>query len=202
MMKYSLSSKDRFFLYLLAIPLLLMALIPIDYSLHNSTLSTLEESVETSIALSSQKIRKQEHNNLLKKLYTRVNASYLANNVENIELLKKEKESLSRLSGLQVPGNDPLLNRLRFLQNDNILRLTEKGSEKKEGVMEKFYTLTRPVEMDCNDLNLLLSALEEKGEGSPMLLLSQFKLRRKEGFAKNEVFEVNFDLFKREFINP
>ena len=200
--RYLLTKKEGVFFSLFALPLLLVFLFPLFYYQQKNRLTLLEEHFDRVYQTTCHQVKKQAVNHLLRDHYSTIDTDFMTKRIETVELLKKEKEALTKQTHLQLPGSERLKERLRFIQEENRLRFVDKGGEKKEGVQEKLFALSHPVEIDGSDLRELLKRLEASEERSPLLLISSLKLKKKELPASNEVFECSLEVIKREFYAP
>jgi len=153
--------------------------------------------------LSASAARKQSLNTAVRHVYSETDQFYLENHLEPIHFLKKEKETLEQL--LKNPtftGNESAEKRYTFLTSGaNQMKFIQGSVQTAERIQEADLILSHPVEIDTHDLKEILMRIEGGRKGKPQLIISDFKLNKKECANGNEVFELHMKLLKREF-NP
>lgn len=141
------------------------------------------------------------------KRHSHSNPYFLDHEIEGFSLLQSEKARLeSLLRHPAFPESQSLKNRLAFL-NENRLAFNEENIRVSNTVKEVDEKQRKPVQMDENDLKKILSITEDlpidselPKAGSPQLIIKEFRLKKQETSLQTEVFEVEMDLLKREFI--
>lgn len=194
---------QRLIIYLLVFPLLpLILYLPSHYFSHLKQLQKMEQEVEKVKQMTYIKEQKQEINNAVRKIFAASCPTFVTDEIESITLLNTEKEAIEKIIKMpSFPGNDTLQRRYHFLNDENKMKFLEGAPIKKEGVEESLLTLSHPVEMDSTDLKEILKIIEEKKKESPQLLFTQFKLNKKILPNKGEVYEINMQLLKREYLH-
>jgi hypothetical protein len=145
--------------------------------------------------------RKQATNRAVRAIYRDAEQFYLENQLEPLVFLKKEKEALEHL--LLSPtftGNEAAEKRHAFLtSNSNRFEWIQGSLQASEGIEQADVLLAHSVEIDANDLKEILMRIEGSRKAKPQLIITDFKLNKKELSNGNEVFELNMKLLKREF---
>lgn len=137
--------------------------------------------------------------------YSQADPYFLDQKIESFPLLLAEKEQLeSLLHHPAFPESTVLKDRLQFL-NDNRLAFVEENMKTSSQWKEVEEKQRRPVQMDEQDLQKILSLIEDVQVGpyipsntSPQILIKDFRLKKQET-PLNQVWEAEMDLFKREF---
>lgn len=120
--------------------------------------------------------------------------AYLEKEIESVVLLESE------IKRLQAIPSDRAAERLRFLKEGrNSLRLIESNFRKRPPFQESDVKLERSIEVDAEDLKHLLSKIEMAP--APELAIKKFELTRKASSPQEEVYQINFELIKREFLH-
>lgn len=127
---------------------------------------------------------------------------YLNQVLEPYSLLERERAALEELVEHEPSlPNKEVLQRYEFLSSGrNALSFAEGVVQSAGDLRETVESLTHPVEIDGEDLNELLLLLEgDTSPGRPQLLVTEFRLERKELASLNEVFVLDVKLLKREY---
>lgn len=133
---------------------------------------------------------------------------YLYHYLEPLALLQEERAALQQL--LTQDPSLPLrevLARLELLQGrSNQISFSEGAIECYDDIRETSASFTHPVQLSSHDLLTLLALIEghplegdQLPKGRPCLLITDFKLTRKEIDRDNEVFLLDLKLLQREF---
>lgn len=148
-----------------------------------------------------EKKKKEAANAATLTQYQNSDPMYLAEKIESMALLEKERKTLTKLVGNQtVPCSDAFERRYRLITSDeNRIFFKENERLSQEGIEESLLSLAHPVEIDSSDLHRLLMHIEEVGGQRPQLLLTLFDLKRKTIETGGEVFSLDMELLKREF---
>ena len=134
---------------------------------------------------------------------------FLDTEIESMSFLGGEKKELGNwLAHPAIAKKENLLERLRFLNSeDNRLFFTEEDIQFSDVCKETVEKQRRSIQMDEADLKRLLTLIEDlplSGSLSksprPQLLITDFSLSKIVTPLQHEVFEVNIDLLKREFL--
>jgi hypothetical protein len=141
---------------------------------------------------------------------------FLDKEIESLSFLNQEKKQLKGwLSHPAISNKDKLFRRIHFLENgENRLSFSEDEIQVSKTCKETLEKQRYPIEIDPNDLQKLLSIIEESSgeenelenkpsslKGRPQLLICNFSMTKKNAPLQNEVFEITMDLVKREFIS-
>ncbi len=172
---------------------------------------TLEQ-MDTSLQLLQtrvlQKSRKQSANLALANYYRKADHFYIDKNLEKLHLLEPEIAALKKISENQnFADNEIVRKRLEFLTGtQNRLAFTESGVQSTPQFQEVIELQNHPVEVNQADIRKILSLIDgtefssaKPVAGKPQLLLLEFKIDKKSGAEKNEVYNLNMKLLKREF---
>lgn len=152
---------------------------------------------------------KMSHNRTVRAHYTDADHFYIDKQLESLTFLEDEVEGLNELASLSSYGNHPAMKRrLDFLTGqENRLIFTEGVVQSYDGFQETQETLLHPIEVNGEDLKKLLARIEGRDIGPysaspdrPQLIITDFKLDKKNTFGSNEVFILNLRLLKREFL--
>lgn len=151
--------------------------------------------------LSASKERKQYLNNLVRQNFSGIDQFFIENQLESLQLLKREREALEKL--FQSPtftGNEAAEKRFAAITSkSNRLEWTQGNLQSADGIQEGHFMLSHPVEIDTQDLKEILTRIEGTRKGKPQLIVTDFKLLKKAKQNGNEVYELNMKLLKREF---
>lgn len=141
--------------------------------------------------------------------YSRPDPYFLDQEIESLVFLKKEKERLQALlHHPALPRREPVQERLSFLAgNDNRLSFIEENIRSSAHIKETEEKQRHPVQLDEEDLQKILSLIEDLPIGSfsphkqsPQLLIRDLKLKKLTTPLLTSVFEMELDLLKREFL--
>jgi len=141
------------------------------------------------------------------KRYSNANPYFLDQEIEAFSLLQSEKTRLeSLLRHPAFPESQSLKERLAFLE-ENRFAFAEENIRTSTTMKEVEEKQRKSVQMDETDLKAILSLVEDlpidssvPSTGSPQLIIKDFRLKKQETSLQTEVFEVEMDLLKREFI--
>lgn len=180
-------------------------IIALGYSLHSAKKNWLAVSnqIKHVHRLHLEREKKQSLNKSIRKKYDRVDEFYLEHNLEQLNLLNKERESLLNLTNNQnIIGNEWIDRRSRFISgNSNKIHFTTDTIAPDLGIQDSIKTTCHPVEADSKDLEEILKRVEGEYSSKPLLLITDFLLKRKNQNGGNETFELTLTLLKREFVS-
>ena len=134
---------------------------------------------------------------------------FLDMQVESPVFLEEEKNQLTKwLAHPALTEKRSLLERLEFLDSEeNTLCFTEEEIQFSNAWKETLEKQKRSIQIDNNDLKKLLTLIEDipiSGSLSksqrPQLIITDFTLQKIQTPLQNEVFELNIELLKREFL--
>jgi hypothetical protein len=200
--------QSRLLIYLIIAGLLPLLLVILSFMSSLDKVSNVEMGLQSLELTATQKERKQAVNQALRKNFQQVDTSYVDKVLESLKLLQSETNALKKIAANpNFADNEQVRRRLEFLTSpQNRLAFTESAVQNTPQFKEVTEVLTHPVEVDGTDIAHILSLVEGiefskfKAPGNrPQLLLLEFKLDKKPGLDKNEVFQLNMKLLKREF---
>lgn len=135
--------------------------------------------------------------------YSTVNPYYIDQVIEPFCFLQNEKKLLEPLLSHPAFQNVPSIkDRYDFINGKkNKLRFIEDAFRSSSSIKEVEMHQKKGIELDEKDLIDLLTLIEENNNhDKPQLLITSFSLEKKKKENNNEVFILNLDLLKREFI--
>ncbi|MCB1113603.1 MAG: hypothetical protein KDK62_02485 [Chlamydiia bacterium] len=154
------------------------------------------------------KEKRQASNKNLQNFYKDADSFFIDKHLESLTFLEPEIDSLQKLSSQKnVPEDESVRRRLDKLTGpDNALNFTEGVVQNYGAFQETTETLARPVEVNLNDLYKILTRIEGVSisgetvpEGRPQLIILDFRMEKKKNLDKNEAYQLNMKLLKREF---
>lgn len=173
-----------------------------------SSLSSARSQLESVYDRAALYEKRQSGNRAVIAYFRDSNHFYIDKFLESIPLLEAEVEALKRVT--QDPnyaGDETLEKRLELLLNDNQVLFAEGSVQSNSIYQETTETLAKPIEVNINDIKKLLSRIEgtpndveSPVEKRPQLLITDFKLDRKQPTADHETFILSLKLVKREFL--
>lgn len=163
-----------------------------------------EKALDSAALQARSAIEKREKRTLFLERYGKCEPYFINQQLETLSLLQKETGHLLKMQ--RHPGcsdQTSLSHRIAFLQSgQNRLRFVEEAVRSTAKVKETEEKLQHPVELDGDDLNRLLSLIENIPIGdflpspsSPQLLIRDFVLTKK----NPSVYHLSLALLKREF---
>jgi hypothetical protein len=126
--------------------------------------------------------------------------------LEALPLLQTSLRDLHAMKNHPACKNrEDLMKRINFLEGtENRLSFAEENIRTSKRIKETDERLLHPVEVDANDLDRLLSLIEDvtiagytPNQSSPQLIIQDFVLIKKD----HAIYELNLSLLKREFIH-
>jgi len=204
---------NRVIMYGLLIGLLPLIFVIFSYISQRSQLEDLQSSVEYIRHQAVIKEKKQALNLSVRQHFREADHFYIDKQLETLTFLEQEKELLEKISNDKSFANDERIKkRLDFLTGSG--GNPGNGLVFSEGVVQKFplfqetvETLMHPVEINTKDLQKILAKIEgvemndaSPGPNRPQLFITDFKLEKKTINEKNQVFQLNLKLVKREFL--
>jgi hypothetical protein len=135
---------------------------------------------------------------------------FLDKEIESLSFLNHEKQQLiGWLNHPAISNKEKLTRRMNYLQQgENRCTFAEEEIQVSKTCKETKEKQRYPVEVDMDDINKLLTLIEESPilengdlgmKGRPQLLIYSFSMIKKNAPLQNEVFEITMDLLKREF---
>ena len=143
--------------------------------------------------------------------YSSADPFFLDKHIESLSFLENEKANLkSMIPHPALQNKQSLQERLAFLESEaNRLAFIEENIRTSSQIKETEEKQRRPIQMSETDLQRLLAALEDIPVGqnkpipqTPQLLVRDMKIKKIENQLHSEVYEVEMELLKREWINP
>lgn len=193
---------------------LFLGILPLFFVLMNLTsqLNNLSEMDERIHTIQEQILilgQKQSVNIALMQSYKDADHFYIDKQLETIPLLESEIDALQKSIGNKNIAEDESVKKRyeSLIGGENTLRFTEGVVQSSPFIQEVTETLIHPVEVDVEDLKEILAKVEgvqigpyAPGPNRPQLIITDFKLEKKNVIDKNEVFQMNLKLLKREFL--
>ena len=179
--------------------------------IHNTRVLELEEQFENGLRKGKIAFQRKATKERFLERYSQFDPYFLDTQIESLRFLTSEKERLeSFFNHPAFPHKERLKARLDFLKSDeNRLRFQEEGMRTTVQMKETEEKQRHPVQMDEEDLQKTLSLLEDVPLGSytpspasPQILIRDFRLKKQNPSSQAQVFEVEMELLKREFIQP
>jgi hypothetical protein len=152
--------------------------------------------------------RKTQKENLIQR-YANTNPYFLDEQIESLSFLQKEQMELEALLQHPALADKRLLeSRLNFLSSGaNRLAFTEEAIRTSASMKETEEKQRHPVQMDEKDVKKLLSLMEDVAIDSfsmashrPQIVITDFRMEEKQTSLKTNIFEVEMQFIKREFI--
>jgi len=204
---------NRVIIYSVLIGLLPLIFVIFNFLSERSDLQELETSVEDIQHEAAVKEKKQALNLAVRQHFQEADHFYIDKQLETLTFLDQETDLLQKISNnSSFVNDDRVKKRLDFLTGAN-------GSQGNrlvfsEGVVQKYplfqetvETLMHPVEINAKDLQEILAKIEGVRMGAavpspnrPQLFITDFRLEKKTINEKNQVFQLNLKLVKREFL--
>lgn len=201
--------QERLLIYLLLLGLLPLLLVGMHFNSESSRLQELQHELDITYFTALTRQQKQHFNALARRHFQHADHFYLDKYVESLRFLEKETEALQLLIEHEptLPNRD-ILKRLEFLTGaQNEVTFTEGVVQTFANIQETTESLVHPVEVDMADVQRLLSYVEGKeiglftpGVNRPQLIITDFRLQRKQSAKENEVYQLELKLLKREYL--
>jgi hypothetical protein len=153
--------------------------------------------------------KKQAANMAVQSHFHDADHFYIDKYLETLTFLEPEIESLKKLaSNPQFPADENVNKRVELLSGPgNRLAFTEGVVQSTPHFQEVTETQVHPVEVNLHDLQEILCRTEGVPIGScvpppnrPQLIILDFRLEKKNVTEKNQVFQLNMKLLKREYL--
>lgn len=190
---------SRLVIYILLAGLLPLSVVGIYYLREKRAWSDVCQHIDATLAQSVQKSARQAINAAVRNKYKNGDPHFVEK-LEALNFLSKERSALEEfISKQSYTGGELFESRYRLLTSgENRLLFAEKEIQNGEGIRETLEVLTKPVEIDHDDLKNVLGLIEFESAGKPQLIITDFLLTKKK-ISGNEVFELNCSFLKREF---
>ncbi len=153
--------------------------------------------------------QKQAVNIALMQSYKEADHFYIDKQLETIQLLEPEIEALqTAMNNRNVAEDESLKKRHEHLiGSGNALGFSEGVVQSTPVFQEVVETMIHPVEVNIENLKEILAKVEgvdigpySPGPNRPQLIIIDFKMDKKNSIDKNEVFQLNMKLLKREYL--
>jgi len=170
------------------------------------TLRETERSFDSAALRGRAALEKRIEKEMFLCRFSKFEPYFIDQYLEALPLLQDNLQELYAMKNHPASKNrDALAKRIEFLEGpDNRLSFAEENIRSSKRIKETEERLLHPVEIDMNDLNRLLSLIEDVAIGgytpketSPQLIIQDFVLTKKNGAA----YELNLSLLKREFLH-
>lgn len=199
--------RTRLFVYALLMGSIPICLTVFYLYLLNQKTDELAEALLATKELALLKEKRQSINLAVRQHFQNSDHFYIDKYLEAIPLLQNEVEILQKLlKNHNFIENETVKKRLDTLNAQNSLVFSEGIVQKYPYFTETVETLVHSIEVTVSDLEELLSKIEgvnmgtfTPGSNPPQLIITDFKLDRKKALEKNETFQLNLKLIKREF---
>jgi hypothetical protein len=200
---FFLRMRPSFFFILIAFPFV-TALFFISQIINE--MEELESRFRSALAKEKLALERKERKERFLNRYSNANPYFLDEQIESLTFLEEEKQKLTSLSlHPAIPESQEIKNRLTFLDQNRLL-FREGKIESSTQLKETEERQQQPVEIDEADLKKLLSLIEDipieshqPVEGTPQILVKEFRLKKQEAPFHREIFEIEMNLLKREF---
>jgi hypothetical protein len=200
---------SRIVIYLLSLGLIPLALVYLFFSAQKSEIDDLQNHLEIIQNQAIVKEKKQALNLAVRDHFREADHFYIDKFLETLIFLEPEIEQLHAIVNDQNFADDERIKRrLEFLTSDsNALIFSEGVVQTFPFFQETAETLIHPVEVDAKDIQTILARIEgvkinesSPGPFKPQLVITEFKLDKKQVNDQNEVYLLNLKLLKREFL--
>lgn len=200
--------RRRLLIYGLLLGFLPLILVITLFFSENENLNRLENMIQYVEEKALLREKKQSVNMAVIDHFREADHFYIDKHLETLVLLEPEIESLQKLvNNPNFAFDDTVRKRLDYLTNENNLTFTEGIVQSHPQFQETSETLVHPIEVNVDDILEILSRIEGVSIGPytppsnpPQLLILDFKIDRKIISEKNEVYNLNLKLLKREFL--
>lgn len=200
--------KQRLLLYGLLLGLLPLIFVLTGFFSQKENLNQLETLIQDVEEKAILQEKRQSNNRAVIDHYREADHFYIDKNLESLIFLEPEIESLQKLvNNKNFAFDEAVKKRLDFLTSENHLVFTEGVVQSTPHFQETTETLVHPVEVNVDDIQEILSQVEGIEVGShqpssqaPQMIVLDFKIDRKSISEKNEVYNLNLKLLKREFL--
>lgn len=171
-------------------------------------LDHLEDKIDRVQTLGLQQEKKQATNLTVINHFRDADHFYIDKHLEVLNFLEPEAEALQKIMKNKNFTDDEVIKKRYALLtgSGNTLRFSEGVVQTLPQFQETTETLIHPVEVNVDDIQKILAMVEGIQVGAykpaplrPQLIILDFKLEKKAGTDKNEVYQLNMKLLKREF---
>lgn len=171
-------------------------------------LDRLEDKIDHVQMLGLQQEKKQATNLTVMNHFRDADHFYIDKYLESLSFLEPEAEALQKImKNKNFTDDEVIKKRYAFLTGSgNSLRFSEGVVQTLSQFQETTETLIHPVEVNVDDIQKILALVEGIQVGAykpaqlrPQLIILDFKLEKKASQDKNEVYQLNMKLLKREY---
>ena len=200
---------QRAVLYLLCAGLLPLFFVIFMFISEKNQLEELQNTLENIEHQAAIKERKQALNLAVRQHFREADHFYIDKHLETLTFLEPEIEQLQKIvQDKNFADDERIRKRLEFLTSDaNSLVFSEGVVQTFPYFQETTETLVHPVEVGPKDIQNILARIEgvkigdyAPGPFRPQLIITEFKLDKKQINDNNEVYLLNLKLIKREFL--
>lgn len=152
---------------------------------------------------------RQSLNKLVREHYRDADHFYIDKHLEPLLFLEDEVKSLEKIVNYEgFQGDELIRKRLDFLTDgSNNLAFSEGTVQSYPQFQETLESTVHPVEVNVSDIQKILSRIEgvpigpwKPADGVPQLIITDFKIERKQRGDHDEVFSLTTKILKREFL--
>lgn len=201
--------QNRALLYFIILCMLPFIVVVIFFFSEQTQVDELNATLEFAQHQAFIKEKKEASNTAVKNQFRDVDHFYIDKHLETLIFLEPEIDQLQQiLNDKSFADDDRIRKRLDMLTGSkNSMNFVEGVVQTTPYFQETTETLVNPVEISIDDLKKILSRIEGVEFGPyaptpnrPQLIITDLKLEKKKVGDKNEVFQLNLKLIKREFI--
>jgi hypothetical protein len=198
----------RALIYIMLACLIPTVFVGIHFFFSLNDLDTLEEKIDQVQTLGLQQEKKQATNLIVINHFRDADHFYIDKHLESLNFLEPETEALQKImKNKNFTDDEVIKKRYAFLTSSgNTLRFSEGVVQTLTQFQETTETLIHPVEVNVDDIQKILAMVEGLDVGPykpaasrPQLTILDFKLEKKASQDKNEIYQLNMKLLKREF---
>lgn len=199
----------RAILYILCSGLLPLLFVFVLFSSQKGHIDDLQAALENIQHQAFIKEKKQALNLAVRHHFREADHFYIDKYLETLVFLESEIEQLQAIAqDKNFADDDRVKRRLELLTSQaNALVFSEGVVQTFPYFQETIETLVHPVEIHTVDIQAILARIEgvtinnfTPGPSRPQLVITEFKLDKKNVNDKNEVYVLNLKLLKREFL--
>ncbi len=197
--------RPLFFFVLLALPILAAGGF---LFLQTNRVQEIEERFASAAAKGKTAFERKAKKERFLRRYSSANPYFLDQKIESLLFLQNETQQIETLlRHPALPRKQSLQERYSFLsEGANRLAFKEENIRTSGRIKETDEKQRHPVQVDESDLQKLLALLEDipvgtflPSNGSPQIIVRDFRLKKMKTPLASEIFEVEMDLLKREF---
>lgn len=195
-----------FYLILIAFPIGVASFL----FMEKQSIDLISQQLEMSRSKAKTAAYKKARKELFVLRHAQSDPYFLSKELETLTFLEQEKLELKQwINHPAIAQKAPLIERVKFIESQsNHLIFQEDEIQLSKRFKETRETQKSPVQMDQQDLKKILGLIEDLPSDilplthRPQLIISEFSMQKKWTPLEKQIFEVNIDLFKREFLSP